>query len=41
MNSNPAPQALVEQAKAQTSANRYALLVRTANAKLIEKIRTS
>jgi hypothetical protein len=35
------PESLVAQAKAQTSANRYALLVRTANAKLVEKIRTS
>lgn len=32
------PQALIAQAKAQTAANRYALLVRTANTRLVEKI---
>lgn len=37
----PNPQALLQAAKVQTAANRYALLVRSANAKLVEKIRTS
>ena len=33
--------ALIQRAQAQTQANRYAFLLRLANAKVVEKIRTS
>jgi len=35
------PRALIQRAQAQTQANRYAFVLRTVNAKLAEKIRTS
>jgi hypothetical protein len=35
------PTSLQAQAKLQTQANRYAFLLRQANAKVVEKIRTS
>jgi hypothetical protein len=35
------PRALLQRAQAQTQANRFALLIRAANAKLVEKIRKS
>jgi hypothetical protein len=35
------PTALIKRAQAQTQANRYAFLLRQANAKVVEKIRTS
>lgn len=35
------PRSLIQRAQVQTQANRYAYVVRVANAKLAEKIRTS
>lgn len=35
------PQTLIQQAKAQAAANRFAALIRQSNAKVLEKIRTS
>lgn len=38
MNTVPDPRKLLEQLKAQTAANRYAQLIKAANAKLVERI---
>jgi hypothetical protein len=35
------PQALIQRAQSQTQANRYAFVIRTHNAKLVDKIRKS
>jgi hypothetical protein len=35
------PQALIQRAQSQTQANRYAFVIRTLNAKLVDKIRKS
>jgi hypothetical protein len=35
------PRALIQRAQSQTQANRYAFVIRTLNAKLVDKIRKS